>query len=599
MMQTYLTTSRQWLFLSLAFSAIVEASASTKEVVPPLQDHSLPDSQVSGSRFNAIRIFNSVHSAMRQWGSSLHHNGLSFYPLIIPEGNLLYHGDATAERPEWFDWLAFEIEHAENFAWSWTPCPNETDGSEHLELHDLMQYSSHGRVPAQHQSRKSEERLGNDHNDPAQHHLGMLNKGQDDKPGRGLPGPHDWVRGYLHTYRATRDLNLVYIDGQSAAKANVGTLDSQDYILLDWPIDLNRSEQWPGRHELTRATELCALATEWGIDGWIRMEAGFEVIYCDFSPGAGLEQVSALGQPFQNETSGYPDQCGGGPGGGKFRFPIQVGGELLRRMFSWMRAAASRYHGHVRGRVEIDFSGMVSAFAFGGGINTTNPDAARAELPRVVLSTREARRSVRDRLRDVVRERKGHARETVDWQAVVDSIVSRYGPRLAALVAPAMTLDNMRVDIGTLLNPFLNFPADNDLEDAYGLPLERCTDHYFGLPLARQHSWTPEDASIYAALRSVSEIVCWTLFDTRKELLIRDDMNLTDEDVVVGAQNRLRGLMDELRWSSWKDCGGCTDPSTICMVPLFPFGVPEDYYSPRCKNVSGLSQGYWQNFTRI
>jgi hypothetical protein len=47
---------------------------------------------------------------------------------------------------------------------------------------------------------------------------------------------------------------------------------------------------------------LCKMAVEWGIDGWVRMEAGFEIIYCDFTPGAGLRFLSQHGSAFADET---------------------------------------------------------------------------------------------------------------------------------------------------------------------------------------------------------------------------------------------------------------------------------------------------------
>lgn len=39
--------------------------------------------------------------------------------------------------------------------------------------------------------------------------------------------------GYLHSYRTAKDLRLLYIDGTSAGKSRVGTLDSQDRILFN------------------------------------------------------------------------------------------------------------------------------------------------------------------------------------------------------------------------------------------------------------------------------------------------------------------------------------------------------------------------------
>lgn len=72
--------------------------------------------------------------------------------------------------------------------------------------------------------------------------------------------------GFLHTYAALRPLRLLYIDGVSAGKTANGTLGSQDCILL-------------------AAAGLCELAAqEWegGVDGFVRMKGGFEVVLCEF-----------------------------------------------------------------------------------------------------------------------------------------------------------------------------------------------------------------------------------------------------------------------------------------------------------------------------
>src|ERR1700712_1779421 len=68
------------------------------------------------ARRRGPEIFNAVHNAMRQWGSSLHHNGMSFFLATVPKGVLLHHGNSSPLSPEDPDWLAYEIEHAENFA---------------------------------------------------------------------------------------------------------------------------------------------------------------------------------------------------------------------------------------------------------------------------------------------------------------------------------------------------------------------------------------------------------------------------------------------------------------------------------------------------
>lgn len=96
----------------------------------------------------------------------------------------------------------------------------------------------------------------------------------------------DIMKGYLHICRTTRPLtNLLYIDGMSAGKSSMGTLDTQDLVLR------NSSDDNPAGGDNMRGQELRALGAEWGIEGFVRMEMGFEIIFCEFSDGLELESA--------------------------------------------------------------------------------------------------------------------------------------------------------------------------------------------------------------------------------------------------------------------------------------------------------------------
>jgi len=49
---------------------------------------------------------------MRQFGSTLQHNGMSFAVVTMPEDTELYHGTFFSDRVNGTEWLAFEPEHA-------------------------------------------------------------------------------------------------------------------------------------------------------------------------------------------------------------------------------------------------------------------------------------------------------------------------------------------------------------------------------------------------------------------------------------------------------------------------------------------------------
>ena len=44
----------------------------------------------------------------------------------------------------------------------------------------------------------------------------------------------DTCNTFLRTYRATRPLNILYIDGNSASLTSTGTLDSQDILIYGY-----------------------------------------------------------------------------------------------------------------------------------------------------------------------------------------------------------------------------------------------------------------------------------------------------------------------------------------------------------------------------
>lgn len=551
--------------------------------VASAQDSSapLPDVEVASRSPNSFRIFNAVHSALRQWGSSVQHNGLSFFPVTIPEGNLFYHGRHDTERPATFEWLAFEMEHASQFAQCFEFDEDSVSASKLSKCFQFGQsLSMHGKVSTMEAqtygtSTSGQDRLlhPSDNQRTLTHHAADDDDDDHDvRPPRKRPHLPPQTRGYLQTYRTARPLNLLYLDGMAAAKCQLGTLDSQNDILLDWD---DRKD--PMRDEWERAETLCNQAQDWGFDGYIRMEAGFEIIYCNFSSGAGLDLVSTHGSPWRNETHSSPNRR-------------EYGEWFVMGVFEWMRASAARYHGMPRGRAEIDFSGMVSAFAY--DVNTTNPDTERPELPRIVNATLRDRYGIRDRVREVLQARKGKAAKTVDWQAVVDNIVTRFSARLWFLSEGPPSSRSFRSQLATLLYPFLDYPDDVSLEDTMK-PLERCTNIHLSSVAESQESWTPEDHAIYAAIHAVSYFICNGLFTMRKDIHTTNGTISGDDDAAQRVQALAVDLRAQLNWTTWKECGKCTTPEEMCFVAMFPSGDQEDHFTPRCKNQNEIGFGYF------
>lgn len=233
-----------------------------------------------------VSIFNAIHSSMRQWGSSVYHNGMSFFLASVPAGTLLYHGGQGKEPVAGTEWLAFEPEHSLVFAGR-RPGP-----------------PPHGGKPRDADAQKP-----------------LTSKADKDEG------------GYLHTYAAARDLRLLYLDGMSAGKTQNGTLDSGDRILLNDTVGKGNIMD-----ERKRAQGLCQLMREkWNdrLDGVIRMEAGFEIILCSFERD--LEFLHAIHVQPRGNTPPHkqPGKDHGPPSGGSWLQAVAsryhgIGGDRVR-----------------------------------------------------------------------------------------------------------------------------------------------------------------------------------------------------------------------------------------------------------------------------
>jgi hypothetical protein len=464
---------------------------------------------------------------MRQFGSSLKHNGMSFFPVSIPNNTLLYHGTRNDSPVIGMEWLAFEIEHAEVFA-----------------------RSRMGRPPGRGGDRPPGSRPG-----------------MPGEPGRGPP-PIEFMEefseepleeplnsAYLHIYRTKHPIsNLLYVDGMSAGKSSMGTLDTQDLVLRK-NDSKSTPDPWGDRQ---RAADLCAIGLEWGFEGIIRMEAGFELILCNFSQN--LDLVEARQRPEYAMREAYND----------------------RQQFEYFRGVSMRYQGITAGRVELDYSNMVSAFFYPA--NLTNPEAKRAELPRLVSSDSLVLERIRSDVKELFLEDRSQAKESVNWQGVVDMIVTRYSERLQVISYPTSDNNTVLSEINSLLTVFINY-KDPDVEAA----VEKCSTHYLAAVVPR----TSQDHLIDAAISTVSRNICGSLFQARGILLEGEYIN---DEAVAEAKVVVEELMVYLDWSTWHECGKCS-VDEICFIAMWPFGGIEDHEHPGCiksgDNTRGRG-GYWE-----
>ncbi|KAI1619338.1 hypothetical protein EDD37DRAFT_571222 [Exophiala viscosa] len=487
--------------LPLLATVAVEAAAL------PLESHPV-DASDAGSP-NANHIFNAIHSSMRQWGSSLNHNGMSLFLAKVPAGTQFYHGTSQQEPITGMEWLAFEPEHAINFA----------------------------------------RKMGG----PRGGGGGGGGPPEDDDDHRGPPGgpggPCRSDPGWLHTYKTKDDLPLIYLDGMSAGKTEKGTLDSQDVLLLNFS-DTERGHMFG---EFQRAEGLCKMAKDtWGdkIRGFIRMEAGFEIILCSFKED--LDFLSAVRAGSIAPIGEKPDPIDGDGRGG----------------LDWLKAITARYDGIGGGRVKVNYDNFFTGYSY-------DLDLFRgsSNFPRFENLSDSSLVKIRSDVDALVDSWDLSEPFSVDWQGVTDMIVERYARELKYLVSDTLSAPgDFFHELEELLRVFIDSDARNTTADT-----ERCAAQF--IPAAADIS----SSVAGRAIASISDKICSTLFTA------------FDYDIPVAKSvKELESLIDYLNWTTWKKCSECP-LDKVCFIPIWPFGSKDDYDHPQCRNGTELRgrSGYW------
>ena len=307
------------------------------------------------------------------------------------------------------------------------------------------------------------------------------------------------------------------------------------------------------RHEFANARSLCRMGAEWGIDGFVRMEIGFEIVYCEFETG--LDLMSA----YQTQNMGAPED---------FR---------ARSTFEAVRETSQRYQGIDSRRLILGFSNMISAYFY--PVNFTNPVPSNDD-PRLLFADPVQLARIKSDLATQIAS--PAAVENTDWQGqVVDMITSRYSDRLKFL---AHCPDNEQF-LG-ILNNLLNTYVDYSTTKSRINDIETCSKHYL-LPVTLR---TVHDEYLYAAVATVMTRICTTLFNARDILLDEVDTSL-EVKPPLKAQQLIQELNAWLIWPDWKFCGRCADDE-VCYIAMFPFGLVEDHFFPSCKNETGMSNSH-------
>ncbi|KAK5108812.1 hypothetical protein LTR62_007786 [Meristemomyces frigidus] len=269
-------------------------------------------------------IFHSVFGLLQQWPNTYFPNGHIIAPCTVPRNTNLYHARRGPSLPPSPEWFAFDPE---------------------------MSYAIAG--------------IGRD--------------------------------SHLLTYRTTKDVKCLYFDGTSASLEDDGSMDAQMLLLHNISANVPEHPGWaplpprnaticfPGRNETNcthwnplqaeydRANGLCDLITSqnlggpgWGFEGIVRMNTGFEMIWCNFKSTSArlvshlnvsvplyeiqpdhqnderLNEVDAVSDPrlgylaLSRTNTSHPPS--GRPVFGVVRHPF-----IFPSLYEWFHAGAKRY----------------------------------------------------------------------------------------------------------------------------------------------------------------------------------------------------------------------------------------------------------------
>ncbi|QRV75814.1 hypothetical protein RhiJN_03829 [Ceratobasidium sp. AG-Ba] len=487
---------------------------------------------------NSFLIFKEVNSLLRQWGNTLAPNGFSVTLASVPANTLLYHARTDADEPLSPEWFAFDAE---------------------------MSYGIYG-------GRKN-------------------------------------TTVYLRTYQTTAPLGpLLYFNGLSAALME-STLDTQD--LLAPPSNSTRPRDPFG--DYARAKRLCSWASKRGIEGFVRTNAGFELIWCNMRD----ERVELLRNldvtAWADDMNDHSDRSGSDEDGENRRHPWELiesvpppsstsavtiatsppfprppgrgppgrGLNMFARYASWewLRATSHVYNGLGEARVKLQ-SGW---HATSRGIDLDSTGATRvAQLP--VGSIEKWKEDVDRMLRLAIQEKR--ANSGIDWRALTDLVVDRYGDRLPELGAllklagrnttshitrPSVNMTHVlhayRIT-SSILIPFYDRHASREQQ------VETCAFSIAPEIAAKDGgagSFNSYELKIWTAILHVHRSICAIILDVHSELATLWSSRATLESSTLETlAGRIDDLMVQLDWPSWVRCPDVCPWGQVCFIPIWP-----------------------------
>jgi len=417
---------------------------------------------------------------------------------------------------------------------------------------------------------------------------------------------------------ATRPFRVLYFDGFSAAKNGLGAMDLQD-VLNHGKVN---DSAGGGRGDGDRGRALCEWGKQYNIDGFVREEASFEVIQCDFDVGTVVvnfinatarlteKQDSGEGRRPPRPPAGPPGDPGRGPG---VHPPSDRSNVYLEQQgWSFYRAAVSHAQ-TVDPRFIVEPAHMVSLYDdHYSSLRSTFTLSKRHHNLRNISNTDVER--FRNELHQAVTDWNLGKRSGIDWSGNARGIVERFGPRLAELRVTLQrkagnltaTVDETRIAVYGLVGHYISAPdtlsvwpsppSVHERRQRLREASQRCIGVFTGhLGI---FDLTPQEARLLDAISGVLKRICefsTSLLGDTLEIL---DSKVSEPDLpqIETWRHELADLMNWLDWPTWRQCSRPCADDEVCFVPMWPIGGgrsadPDEEPQPECRSRATFREG--------
>ncbi|EMD40586.1 hypothetical protein CERSUDRAFT_121303 [Gelatoporia subvermispora B] len=435
---------------------------------------------------------------------------------------------------------------------------------------------------------------------------------------------------FMFTYQTNRPAKIIYFDGMSAALSMSGWLDSQEVFLRG--KGKNNGEDYTPFDEYGRAANLCRWGLEYGIEGYIRMNAGFELMWCNFSSPS-IQLVSYLNITPPGTPPGAPIlelPPVGRPRTGTYRLPRQLSPPSPLAYVAdgdWLRAAAHRSV-VPQPQVQLDYSAFVSFYhpRLQSLVSARQGQTMRQHRIWPNISDSDAKSVVQEVRSVLLRSDSANFGFRLDWGDMATMIIDKWADRILQLhvfldnatsvleAGGNVNLTETLLAIRRLTYSPLNIYIDTTAVSSYPSKSPNMTlKHYWDSSSYHRCVFsatvlllsnptipqTPQETLLRASVEAVQSRICLEYGAIFTESM--DTKNAPDQPALMVLlykwRTRLNNLMGWLDWPDWLRCDDLCPSDSVCVMPLWPLnmlrvrpGTPEqsddpEMWKPRCEKL--------------